>query len=218
MDSFEWNKFAGWLLAASIAVLGLSIVSGMIYAPHALKTQAYVIEGVEAEGAAATSVKNVDKPIEFYLASASPEKGAAIFKKCAACHTITSGGAAGIGPNLYGIVGAPHDHMPGFAYSDAMMKFKGQPWDWKALNEWLSSPKTYAPGTKMAFAGISKPEDRAALIAYLNTQSGKPLPMPAVPAEAPAAAPAADAAAAPAADAAAAAPAAAEPAAAPAAH
>lgn len=218
MDSFEWNKFAGWLLAASIAVLGLSIVSGMIYAPHALKTQAYVIEGVEAEGEATASVKTADKPIEFYLASASPEKGAAIFKKCAACHTITSGGAAGIGPNLYGIVGAGHDHTPGFAYSDSLMKFKGQPWDWKALNAWLSSPKAYAPGTKMAFAGISKPEDRAALIAYLNTQSGKPLPMPAVPAEAPAAAPAADAAAAPAADAAAAPAAAAEPAAAPAAH
>ena len=218
MDSFEWNKFAGWLLAASIAVLGLSIVSGMIYAPHALKTQAYVIEGVEAEGEATASAKTADKPIEFYLASASPEKGAAIFKKCAACHTITAGGASGIGPNLYGIVGASHDHVPGFAYSDAMMKFKGQPWDWKALNAWLSSPKTYAPGTKMAFAGISKPEDRAALIAYLNTQSGKPLPMPAVPAEAPAAAPAADAAAAPAADAAAAPAAAAEPAAAPAAH
>lgn len=183
MDSFEWNKFAGWLLAASIAVLALSIVSGIVFAPQALKSQSYVIEGVVAEGGALASVKTVDKPIEFYMASASPEKGANIFKKCASCHTITPGGPAGIGPNLYGVVGGPHDHMPGFGYSDAMMKFKGQAWDWTALNAWLSSPKAYAPGTKMAFAGISKIEDRASVIAYLNSQSAKPLPMPAVPAE-----------------------------------
>ena len=98
-------------------------------------------------------------------------------------------------------MGNKHAHQAGFAYSDAIKSIAG-PWDWDALDHWLKSPKTYAPGTKMSFAGISKPQDRANLLVYLNSQSDKPLPLPPVPAEAPAAAPAApaaDAAAAPAA-------------------
>jgi cytochrome c len=86
--------------------------------------------------------------------------------------------------------------MAGFGYSDALMAMKGKPWTWDEMSSWLKSPKTYAPGTKMAFAGVAKPEDRAALLVFLNSKSDKPLPLPAVPAEA--AAPAADAAAAPA--------------------
>ena len=222
MQNISWNTVAGWLLAAAISILGLSIVTGIIYAPHNPAKPGYIVPGVEAETAEAGPAKEAEKPIEFYLAAADPQKGAAVFKKCAACHNVQPGGAAGIGPNLYGVVGGPHAHMAGFGYSDAMMATKGKTWDWHALNEWLSNPKAYIPGNKMAFAGISKPEDRAAVIAYLNTMSAKPLPMPAVPAEAPAAeAPAAEAAeAAPAADAAAApADAAAAPAeAAPAAH
>ena len=110
-------------------------------------------------------------------------------------------GPAGIGPNLYGVVGGPHDHMPGFSYSDAMQKTSGQKWDWDELNTWLTNPKAYVPGTKMAFAGIAKPEERAAVIGYLNSKSDHPLPLPPVPAEAaaPAAAPAVAGAATPAA-------------------
>lgn len=188
MDSFEWNKIAGWALTAGIAVLGLSIVTGEIYKPHPLEKQAYVVEGVELEADAGAGAAAAEKPIAFYLASANVEKGEAQFKKCAACHTITPGGANGIGPNLYGIVGAKHAHAAGFAYSDALKSKPGN-WTFDALNEWLKSPKAYAPGNKMSFAGLSKPEDRAAVIAYLNQQSANPLPLPAVPAEVAAAAP-----------------------------
>jgi len=90
---------------------------------------------------------------------------------------------AGDDPRL-GCVG---DHVAsgrgGFAFSDAL-KSKGGTWDWQNLSDWLKSPKTYAPGTKMTFAGLSKPEDRANVIAYLNKQSEAPKPMPAAPAEA----------------------------------
>ncbi len=189
MDSFEWNKIAGWGLTAAIAVLGLSIVTGMVYSPHRPEKMGYVVEGVEEEGAAGGAAAEAEKPIAFYLASANPEKGANTFKKCAACHTINQGGANGIGPNLYGIVGNIHAHAAGFAYSSAMLETKGKPWDFEALNHWLKSPKAYIPGNKMSFAGISKPQDRADVIAYLNTQ-GSNLPYPAVPAET-AAAPAA---------------------------
>jgi cytochrome c len=195
VDSYEVNKILGWVLTAVIAVLGLSIVTGYLFPVHLPKTPAYVVQGVEAEGAAAGgAAAEAEKPIEFYLASADIAKGEAQFKKCASCHTIDKGGAQGIGPNLYGIVGAKHAHIPGFGYSDAMKATGDKVWDWPSLAAWLSNPKKYIPGNKMSFAGISKPEDRANLIAYLNSKSDSPQPMPAVPAEA-AAAPAEGAAA-----------------------
>jgi cytochrome c len=191
VDSFEWNKIAGWTLAAAMTVLALVLFTGEIFHPGKLAKPGYIVEGVE-EVAAAGPAPVADKPIEFYLASASVDKGAEVFKKCGACHNAEKGGPNGIGPNLYGVVGGPHDHMPGFSYSDGMMKTSGQKWDWDELNTWLTNPKAFVAGTKMAFAGIAKPEERAAVIAYLNSKSDKPLPIPPVPAEAtPAAAPAA---------------------------
>lgn len=212
LDSFEWNKISGWALTALIAVLSLVIVTGYIYAPQKPEKPGYVVEGVEEEAAAGAPAAEAEKPIAFYLASASVEKGASVFKKCAACHTINQGGANGIGPNLYAIVGNVHAHAAGFGYSDAMLATKGKPWGWDELNEWLKAPKAYIPGNKMSFAGISKPQDRADLLVYLNAQ-GSNKPLPPVPAEPAAeAAPAADAAAAPAEGEAAAAPAEAAPA------
>jgi cytochrome c len=182
VDSFEWNKIAGWTLAALIAVLGLVIVSGYIYDTSPPEKQGYVVEGVEIEAEAGAPAE-VEKPIAFFLASASAEKGANVFKKCAACHTITKGGANGIGPNLWGIMGNTHAHIAGFGYSDAMLATKGQPWGWDEMDKWIKSPKAYIPGNKMSFAGISKPQDRADLFVYLNSQSDSPIPLPPVPAE-----------------------------------
>ncbi|WP_430385614.1 c-type cytochrome [Blastomonas fulva] len=210
------NTIAGWALAGGIAALGLSIISGKVF--HADKPErpeklGYVIEGVvSSEGEAAAEV-----PIATLLASADVAKGEKVFAKCSSCHSINSGGANGIGPNLYGVMGKPHASVAGFAYSDAL-KSKSGPWTFEEMNKWLTSPKAYADGTKMSFAGLGKAEDRANLMAWMNTQTGSPLPLPAAPApeaaadaapaaeggEAPAAAdgaatPAADAAAAPAA-------------------
>jgi cytochrome c len=183
LDSFEFNKYAGWGLAAVLSLLTINTAVSSMFRPVKPEQQAYVIEGVVQEASAAGPVE-ADKPIAFYLASATAEKGEAIFKKCAACHSIDKGGANGIGPNLYGIVGDPINHMPGYAYSDALMAMKGKAWTWDELSKWLASPKTYAAGTKMAFAGIAKPEDRAALLVYLNSKDDAPEALPAVPAEA----------------------------------
>jgi cytochrome c len=201
LDSFEFNKYAGWGLAAVLSLLVINVGVGAMFTPHKPERQSYVIEGVVEEVAAGAGASEAEKPIAFYLASATVEKGEGVFKKCAACHTIDKGAANGIGPNLYGIVGNVHDHVPGYAYSDALMALKGKPWNWDELNSWLTSPKTYAAGTKMAFAGIAKPEDRAALLVYLNSKSDSPRPLPAAAEAAPAATEAApaDAAAAPAA-------------------
>jgi len=175
------NTIAGWVLAGGICALGLSIVSGKVF--HADKPErpeklGYVIEGVvssEGEGGAA------EVPIETLLASADPAKGEKVFAKCSSCHSINSGGANGIGPNLYGVLGKPHASVAGFAYSDAL-KSKSGPWTFQEMNKWLTSPKAYADGTKMSFAGLGKAEDRANLMAWMNTQSGSPLPLPAAPA------------------------------------
>jgi len=135
----------------------------------------FVIEGVETSGAADTS-----PAIETLLQTADAAAGEKVFAKCAACHTINQGGANGIGPNLWDTMGKPHAHVAGFAYSDALKSIPGN-WDWTAMDAWLTSPRKYANGTKMTFAGLGKAEDRANLMVYLNAQ-GSNIPLPPPPA------------------------------------
>ena len=173
----RFNTIAGWTLFSGIVALGLSSLSGKFYEAnkdHKPHTAGYVIEGVvSSEGGEAAAV-----PIETLLASADLAKGEATFKKCTSCHSINQGGANGIGPNLYGVVGKPvGKHAPGFAYSSDLSGHGGN-WDFATLSDWLTSPKKFAPGTKMSFAGLGSGEDRANLIAYLNSQ-GSNLPLPA---------------------------------------
>ncbi len=170
------NTIAGWVLGGGIAALGLSIASGMFFhaeVPEAGK-QGYAIQGVESSEVGPVAAV----PIGNMMATADMSKGEAIFKKCVACHTVASGGANGIGPNLWAVVGKPLASHAGFAYSDAL-KSKGGTWTFEALNEWLANPKKYAPGNKMTFAGLGNPEERAAVMLYLNSQgSNLPLPTP----------------------------------------
>ena len=172
------NTIAGWVLGAAGAALGLSIVGGMIYHGGRPEKMGYPIEGVEAEGSGGGAA---EVPIASLLPTADAAKGAEVFKKCAACHTINQGGANGIGPNLYATMGeAIAQGKGGFAFSDAL-KAVGGTWDWDKMNAWLTSPRKFAPGTKMTFAGLSNPQDRANVILYLN-QQGSNLPLPAAPA------------------------------------
>ena len=191
----RFNTIAGWVLAAGIVALGTSIASGMYFKSHEPEAPGFeVADAAPVEGGGAAA--KVD--IATLLPTADPAKGAEVFKKCAACHTVTQGGANGIGPNLYATMGEPIGQgKAGFAFSDGL-KAVGGAWDFQKMDAWLTSPKKFAPGTKMTFAGLSKPEDRANLAVYLNAQ-GSNLPLPAAAAAAPAAAaPAADNAAAPA--------------------
>jgi cytochrome c len=177
MDN-QTNTIAGWVLAGCGLALGLSIVGGMVFHGERPEKLGYAIEGVVEEGAGGGAAEEV--AIASLLPTADAAKGAEVFKKCAACHSINSGGAAGVGPNLYGVLGKPLGHQAGFPYSDAL-KTVGGNWDWDKMNAWLTSPRKFAPGTKMTFAGLSNPEDRANVILYLNSQ-GSNLPLPAAPA------------------------------------
>lgn len=199
----RFNTIAGWTLFAGIVGLGLSSVSAKYYQAdkhHRPHHMGYEIEGVEAEGGAAEGPS-----LAVLLSEADMAKGEKIFGKCTSCHTITPGGANGIGPNLHGVVGEEIGKgVAGYAFSSALSGHGGN-WSFDSLDEWLKSPKAFAPGTKMSFAGLGKAEDRAALILYLNSQgSNLPLPTPeAAPAAPDAAAAGAEGDAAPAADAAA---------------
>lgn len=190
------NTIFGWVLGAGIAALGLTSLSGHYFsAGHGGEHEKWgmAVEGAEAGAGGAAS----GPAIETLLQTADAAKGEQVFKKCTACHTVNSGGANGIGPNLFGIFGKGiGNHAAGFAYSDAL-KSHGGNWDWANMNEWLTSPRKFANGTKMSFAGLSSAEDRANLMVYLNAQ-GSNVALPAAPA-ADAAAPAAADAAAPAA-------------------
>ncbi|MFC5586959.1 c-type cytochrome [Nitratireductor kimnyeongensis] len=108
------------------------------------------------------------------LANADIGKGEKIFKRCVACHTIEKAGKNKLGPNLYGIVGKPVAQAEGYAYSPAMKAYGGE-WTVERLDAYLLQPRTAVKGTKMAFAGLKKEEDRLNLIAYLNTFSEVPV-------------------------------------------
>ena len=180
MDN-KTNTIAGWTLAAFGAALAFSIVGGMVFHGGEPEKEGYAIEGAAEGGGGAEA----EVPIATLLAAADPAKGADVFKKCAACHTINAGGANGIGPNLHGVMGEAIAARP-YAFT-AALKGVGGNWDWDKMNAWLKSPRKFADGTKMTFAGLSKGEDRANIMAYLN-QQGSNLPLPAAPA--PGAAPA----------------------------
>lgn len=101
-------------------------------------------------------------------------KGEKVFKKCAVCHTVDPAKPSGQGPNLHGVVGRTTGTLEGFKYSEALTKAgeEGHVWTPEELDKYIENPKAALPGNKMLFAGIKKPEDRADVIAYLETQSG----------------------------------------------
>ena len=163
------NTIFGWILFAGVVALMLKFLTGLVIPDtHRPENLGYVIEGVEEEGG------DEGPALATLLASGDAAAGEAVFAKCAACHTIASGGANGIGPNLYGVLGKPiGSHVPGFDYSSALAGHGGV-WDYENMDAWLASPRGFANGTKMSFAGLGKPEDRANVILYLRENGGGP--------------------------------------------
>lgn len=183
MDSFELNKIAGAVLFAVLIILGVQNLAGVIYATGTADANAYIVEGVET--ASVDAVTSDAEAIEsapslaMLLASADLEVGEKVARKCAACHTFDSGGANKVGPNLWNILGHAVAAKEGFSYSSAMVEFGGE-WDYERLDYFLEAPKKSVPGTKMSFAGVRKPKDRANLIEYMRSLSDSPLPLPPV--------------------------------------
>jgi cytochrome c len=177
-SSLEGNKLAAAILTAGIIGVGSAVLSDLLYRPHVPKERAFPVVATGGPAPAEQKIAPAPaEPIAVRLAAADVERGKAAAKKCASCHTFEKGGKNGVGPNLWGVVAAKKGHAEGFAYSQALLGTGGE-WTYEALDAFLTNPKAYAPGTKMSFAGIARPEERADLIAYLRTLADRPAPLP----------------------------------------
>ena len=215
----KWNKILGACLGTAFVILVVQQASSWVYHTKQPEKMGYFVDAPEESAGGEPAALPIDWGT--VLPTADLAAGEAAFARCQACHTVNSGGADGIGPNLFAVVGGPAMHRAGFAYSDAMAKHKAEAptWNYDELDHFINAPGRYVPGTKMSFAGIRDEKTRINLIAWLRTQGSAGFAIPAPdPARQPgAAAPAAAEGEAPAAEGAAATEAGAAPAEAPAA-
>jgi cytochrome c len=201
MSELSTNKIAGAALGTALVLSILAVVTPMLFEREPPAKPGYAITVAAEEGAAGAPAENLTPDWGTVLPTADVAAGEAKTAVCKACHMFDPAGTNNIGPGLYGVVGRKPASHPGFAYSAAMQTVAAkQPvWDYQHLYEYLKSPQTYAPGTKMTYQGMSSAQDRINLIAYLHSLgSSLPIPPPAPKAAAPAA-PAASPGAAPAA-------------------
>lgn len=173
-----WEKSGFAVLMAAWVIWGSNQVGNILVHADELHEDAYKIEVAESAGSGGATeqaaVEEVD--IATLLAAASPDAGAKVFKKCAACHSIEKGGANKVGPNLYGVLGSKPGSKAGYAYSDAVAGL-GDTWTYETINKFISNPREFAPGTKMTFAA-KKASDRAAVLLFLRDNNDNPPPLP----------------------------------------
>ncbi len=174
----NFNTVAGCVLASALFAMIVGKVSNAVVHPHMLDKPAIAVADEPVAVAAAGAAPAELAPIGPKLAGANIENGKALFQKqCFICHTIDKGGVNKVGPNQWGVVGRKLASHEGFGYSSAL-KDKGGEWDYEAINHLIFKPTAFVRGTKMAFAGLAKEQERADVIAYLRTMSDAPKPLP----------------------------------------
>lgn len=168
MNSMEINKILGAVVGSLLVYLGVQFFADQVFYPaeHGGEHEyAYALEIEQADSGEA------EPEVDFsaLLASADPARGERIFGKCKACHKVD--GTNSTGPHLDGVVGRQVDAVEGFSYSGALEQV-ADVWTPENLQHFITNPKKFAPGTAMGFAGLPKADDRAAVIAYLQTLGG----------------------------------------------
>jgi len=174
------NKILVSIVFTIILILGINKIADSIFFVEKPEQSAYQVANVTTASTSTTAEDNSEKSeagnIMALFASTSATDGEKVFKKCAACHSITKGGANKIGPALWGILGRKAGSLSDYKYSKAMVAF-GKQWSFEQMNGFLTKPKEWVKGTKMSYAGLKNAKDRAALILYMNENTDNPLPI-----------------------------------------
>lgn len=175
MDELGFTKIAAAVLATGLGVMIIRTLPGLVDTTEYPAMPAYTVGPMEVADAGA----EVDLPFPQadWVAAMDASKGARVFKKCQSCHNVEKGGNNGTGPNLWNVVGARPGSHDGFNYSSAMTGMLAN-WTYEELDAFLEKPSKYLSGTKMAFIGLKKAEDRAAVIEYLRVAADSPLAQP----------------------------------------
>tara|TARA_S200000501_G_C20703668_1_gene690730 strand:- start:208 stop:738 length:531 start_codon:yes stop_codon:yes gene_type:complete len=176
MDSFEFNKIIAAIILTVVVVFGLDRISEEVFKVDKPAVAGYKVELDDTfQAGAQTDNSKID--LQSFFASATVDEGKAVFKKCAACHSIKKGGKNNIGPALYSVVGRDIAGVSEYKYSKSLVAY-GKKWTVEELNGFLLKPAKWIKGNKMGFAGLKKEEDRASVILYLNANGDNPLNLP----------------------------------------
>ena len=173
------NKIIVSILLALILVLGINKIADKIYSVKKPEKSAYQVANVTTAASSTAKTSSDDSQtgdIMMLLASANAADGEKVFKKCAACHSISKGGGNKIGPALYNVLGRQAGSLPDYKYSKAMIAY-GKKWTPDEINGFLIKPKDWVKGTKMSYVGLKNPKERAAVILYMNKNSDNSLPL-----------------------------------------
>ena len=179
MDSFEINKIVAAILLVALLIIGIGKVSNIIFHVEKPETPGYAVEVDQVSSITAKATEQTEEKIDIaaLMAKGDAISGEKIFKKCAACHSINKGGKNNIGPALYNVVGRKVGDISAYKYSKALAAYDKN-WNFEELNGFLIKPSKWIKGTKMAYAGLRKEEDRASVIKYLNQNSDNPQTLP----------------------------------------
>ncbi len=184
MNAYELNKIFGAVVSSVLAVTVIGFLANMLVSPRKLEKSVLDIKiADEAAPAAAAGPAAALDPVTPLLAAASADAGKALTRNCTSCHSFEKGGKNAVGPNLWDVLGNKKGNVAGFGYSPGLqaMAAKGGndgAWGYENLNAFLANPKGYVAGTRMAYAGMRRAEDRANLIVFLRTLSDSPKALP----------------------------------------
>tara|TARA_B100001996_G_scaffold378210_1_gene362014 strand:+ start:589 stop:1119 length:531 start_codon:yes stop_codon:yes gene_type:complete len=174
------NKITVSIVLAVILVLGINKLSNVIFYVEKPDKSAYQVSNIGATTEGTTSETNSEQSssenIMALFASVTAADGEKVFKKCAACHSISQGGSNKIGPALWGVLGRKAGSLTDYKYSKSMVAYS-KPWSFEEMNGFLTKPKDWIKGTKMSFAGLKNAKERAAVILYMNENTSSPLPL-----------------------------------------
>lgn len=173
----ELNKIAASILLSGLIIMIVSNVVDMLYSPEEYKIEHQTIV-TAGNNEFQQKIEQVALDIGALMQNASFEKGKSAAKKCIACHSFEKGGMNKVGPNLWNVVGNKKAHLGNsFNYSKAVLEKEGK-WGYEELFAFLKNPKAYIKGTRMAFVGISNPQEIADLVSYLRSMSDSPVALP----------------------------------------